>query len=186
VLTGDRFSLGVGTSPWPEDFRACGAEWTTRGRRMDEMIAIVRGLTAGGYFEFHGTDYDLPRIKICPVPARPIPILIGGHADAALRRAARIGDGWMHAGGDPAELAACLDRLTALRGEYGRDTAPFEIHASSLDAYDVEGVRRLEKLGITDLVVGFRNPYTRKQDTQSLGEKIELLCQYAENVIAKV
>jgi len=185
VLTGDRFSLGVGASPWPEDFVACAQDWTTRGRRMDEMIAIVRGLLAGGFFEFHGPDYDLARIKICPVPARPVPILIGGHSEAALRRAARIGDGWMHAGGDPAELSACLDRLFAFRKEYGRATASFEIHASSLDAYSIEGVRRLEELGVTDLVVGFRNPYTRKQDTQSLAEKIDMLRQYADNVIGR-
>ena len=185
VLTGDRFSFGVGTSPWPEDFRACGEEWMTRGRRMDEMIAIVRGLLAGGFFEFHGTDYDLPRVKICPVPARPVPVLIGGHSEAALRRAARIGDGWMHAGGDPAELSACLERLKTLRREYGRESIPFEVHASSLDAYSIEGVRRLEAMGVTDLVVGFRNPYTRRQDTQSLDEKIELMRQYADNVLGQ-
>jgi probable F420-dependent oxidoreductase len=185
VLTGDRFSLGVGTSPWPEDFAACGEEWTTRGRRMDEMIAIVRGLLQGDFFEFHGRDYDLPRIKICPVPARPVPILVGGHSEAALRRAARIGDGWMHAGGDPEELSTCLQRLAELRKEYGRDQAPFEIFASSLDAYTIDGVRRLEAMGVTDLVVGFRNPYTRRQDTQPLGEKVDLLRQYADNVIDK-
>jgi probable F420-dependent oxidoreductase len=186
VLTGDRFSLGVGMSPWPEDFVACAQEWTTRGRRMDEMIAIIRGLLGGGFFEFHGLDYDLPRIKICPTPARPVPILIGGHSEAALRRAARSGDGWMHAGGDPGELTACLDRLQALRQEYGREAAPFEIHVSSLDGYNVDGVRRLEESGVTDLVIGFRNPYTRKQDAQSLDEKIDLIRQYADNVIGSV
>ena len=183
VLTGDRFALGVGTSPWPEDFRACGEEWTTRGRRMDEMIAIVRGLLGGEFFQFKGKDYDLPRIKICPVPARPVPILIGGHSEAALRRAARIGDGWMFAGGDPAELLACLERLRSLRQEHGRLDMPFEVHASSLDAYSADGVRRLEAIGVTDLVVGFRNPYTKRQDTQTLDEKIELMQQYAGNVI---
>jgi probable F420-dependent oxidoreductase len=185
VLTGDRFSLGVGTSPWPEDFAACGEEWTTRGRRMDEMIAIVRGLLKGGFFEFHGTDYDLSRIKICPVPSRPVPMLIGGHSAAALERAARIGDGWMFAGGDPTELSACLEQLRTFRREHGRDDLPFEIHASSLDAYSVDGVRRLEEMGVTDLVVGFRNPYTRRQDTQTLDDKIDLLRQYADNVIGK-
>jgi probable F420-dependent oxidoreductase len=186
VLTSDRFSLGVGTSPWPEDFTACAQDWTTRGRRMDEMIAIIRGLMGGGFFEFHGQDYDLPRIKMCPVPKRPVPILIGGHADVALRRAARIADGWMHAGGDPTELSTCLDRLNELRKEYGRENVPFEVHASSLEAYNVDGIKHLEELGVTDVVVGFRNPYTKRQDTQPLDEKIELIRQYAENVIAKV
>jgi probable F420-dependent oxidoreductase len=185
VLTGDRFSLGVGASPWPEDFTACAQDWSTRGRRMDEMIIIIRGLLAGGFFEFHGQDYDLPRIKMCPVPAQPVPILIGGHAEPALRRAARIGDGWMHAGGDPAQLSTYLQRLKELRKEYGREKLPFEVHASSLDAYDVDGIKRLEEVGVTDVVVGFRNPYTKRQDTQTLDEKVDLIRQYADNVMAK-
>lgn len=185
VLTGDRFSFGVGTSPWPEDFVACAQDWATRGRRMDDMIAIIRGLLKGGYFAFQSADYDLPSMKICPVPARPVPILIGGHAEPALRRAARIGDGWMHAGGDPGELSACIAKLNAMRREYGREAEPFEIFASSLDAYDVDGIKRLEDLGVTDVVVGFRNPYTKKKDTQPLAEKIDLMKSYADNVMSK-
>jgi hypothetical protein len=76
--------------------------------------------------------------------------------------------------------------LKSLRHEYGREDVPFEVHASSLDAYSVDGVHRLEQMGVTDLVVGFRNPYTRRQDTQTLEEKIELLRQYAANVMASV
>ncbi|MET0591881.1 MAG: LLM class flavin-dependent oxidoreductase, partial [Polyangiaceae bacterium] len=138
------------------------------------------------YFAFQSADYDLPSMKICPVPARPVPILIGGHAEPALRRAARIGDGWMHAGGDPVELATCLTKLKAMMREYGRENAPFEVHASSMDAYSTDGVKRLEDLGVTDLVVGFRNPYTKRQDTQPLAEKLDLLRGYADNVIGKV
>ena len=105
VMTQGRFGFGVGLSPWPEDFVVTGTDWKTRGKRMDEMIAIVRGLLRGGYFEFEGTHYRVPRIKICPVPPAPVPILIGGHTEPALRRAARLGDGWMHAGGDHELLA---------------------------------------------------------------------------------
>jgi alkanesulfonate monooxygenase SsuD/methylene tetrahydromethanopterin reductase-like flavin-dependent oxidoreductase (luciferase family) len=54
VLTDNRLRLGVGLSPWPEDFAALGQPWTRRGKRMDEMIQIIRGLTAGGYHEHHG------------------------------------------------------------------------------------------------------------------------------------
>jgi len=184
VMTNDRFGFGVGLSPWPEDFAVTGTEWATRGQRMDEMIAIVRGLTRGGYFAFHGRHYDVPSIKICPVPAEPIPILIGGHSGPALRRAARLGDGWMHAGGDHEALERYVARLTELRREHGRDREPFEIHAISLYAYSVDGVRRLEDLGVTDVIVGFRDPY--HQPDTPLAEKIDYLRRYADDVIASV
>jgi probable F420-dependent oxidoreductase len=184
VLTGNRFGFGVGTSPWPEDFRVCGQDWKTRGRRMDEMIAIIRGLATGEFFGFHGRHYDIPSIKICPAPTKPIPILIGGHAEPALRRAARLGDGWMHAGGQE-PLESLLARLTALRREYGREREPFEVHVISFEAYHLDGVRRLEDLGVTDVIVGFRNVYVEKVDSMTLQQKIDMLRQYADNVIAK-
>jgi alkanesulfonate monooxygenase SsuD/methylene tetrahydromethanopterin reductase-like flavin-dependent oxidoreductase (luciferase family) len=152
---------------------------------MDEMIAIVRGLCAGGYYEHHGEFYDLPAIKICPVPSEPLPILIGGHTEPALRRAARLGDGWMHAGGDPEELHRCLGRLAELRAEYGRAGEPFEVHVVSLEGFTLDGVRRLEDLGVTDVIVGFRNAYTTEPDTQTLDEKIGLLRRFADQVIAR-
>jgi probable F420-dependent oxidoreductase len=184
VLTGNRFGFGVGTSPWPDDFRVCGQEWKTRGKRMDEMIAIIRGLTTGRFFEFHGKHYDIPSIKICPAPTEPVPILIGGHAEPALRRAARLGDGWMHAGGQE-PLESLLAKLAALRREYGREREPFEIHVISLDAYHLDGVRRLEDLGVTDVIVGFRNVYQERVDSMTLSQKIDALCRYADDVIAK-
>ena len=98
ALIGNRVGLGVGTSPWPEDYELMGVPFAKRGKRMDECIEIIRGLTSGDYFEFHGEFYDIPKTKMTPAPTEPIPILIGGHADAALRRAAR-NDGWMHGGG---------------------------------------------------------------------------------------
>jgi probable F420-dependent oxidoreductase len=191
VLTGDRLVLGAGTSPWREDYDVLGLDWAGRGRRMDESIAIVRGLAAGGYFEYRGTCFDVPPIKIAPVPAEPIPILIGGHSGAALRRAARL-DGWMHGGGDPADLPGLLARLAELRGQAelqgqvgvtGR--RPFEIHVISADAYTVDGVRRLEEQGVTDVIIGFRWPYATGPDTEPLGEKIDHLRRYADDVITK-
>lgn len=185
VLSGNRLRLGVGISPWPEDFVAMGQPWERRGDRLDEVIAVVRGLTGGGWFEHHGDLVDVERMKICPVPSEPIPILVGGHADRALRRAARLGDGWVHGGGDPAELPALLDRLGELRRAAGRADEPFEVHVISLEAYTPDGVRRLEDQGVTDVVVGFRYPYVREPDTETLQEKLDLLCRFADEVIAK-
>jgi probable F420-dependent oxidoreductase len=183
VLTGNRFGFGVGLSPWPEDFRVCGQDWKSRGKRMDEMIEIIRGLTTGSFFEYHGEHYDIESIKICPVPSEPIPILIGGHADVALRRAARLGDGWMHAGGDAEALKGMLSRLTRLREEYGREKHPFEVHVIALDAFTLDGIRRLEDIGVTDVIVGFRNAY--EKDTMSLEQKRDAMLRYADAIIAK-
>jgi probable F420-dependent oxidoreductase len=182
VLTNNRLSLGVGTSPWPEDYEVTGTPWPKRGKRMDESIAIVKGLCAGGYFEHHGEIYDVPAIKITPTPSVPIPILIGGHHDAALKRAAQVGDGWMHGGGDD-PLDALLDRLAEVREAEGTLDRPFEIHVISPEAYTVDGVRRLEDLGVTDAIVGFRWPYGRDLDTEPLRTKLDNLRRFADTVI---
>ncbi|UGT63672.1 TIGR03619 family F420-dependent LLM class oxidoreductase [Nocardia asteroides] len=183
ALSGNRLGLGVGISPWPDDFELLDVPFERRGARMDECLDILRGLTAGGYFEFHGEFYDLPPIKISPVPTEPVPLLIGGHSRPALRRAAQRGDGWMHAGGDPDELDRLLLELDALRTEYGA-SEDFEIHVIALDGFTVDGVRRLADKGVTDVIVGFRNPYTREPDTESLDAKIASLSRFAERVIA--
>ncbi len=186
VLTGNRLLLGVGLSPWREDYDVLGVPWERRGRRMDEEIAIIRGLAGGGYFEYHGDLFDIPLVKLSPVPTLPIPILFGGHGEAMLRRAARSGDGWMHGGGDPAELPGLLARLAELRRQEGTDGRPFGVHVISADAYSADGVRRLEDQGVTDVIVGFRWPYVTGPDNQPLADKIGALNAFAENVIAKV
>jgi probable F420-dependent oxidoreductase len=185
VLAQDRFCFGVGLSPWPDDFEAVDVPWAKRGKRMDEMIEIIRGLCAGGFFEYHGEIFDVPSIKLCPVPEHPVPIVVGGHSEPGLRRAARVGDGWIHAGGDGDELKSILERLQALRREYGREHLPFEIHAISMDAYTPEGVRRLEDMGVTDVIVGFRDGYSTEPDPQTLEQKLDALRGYADAVIAK-
>jgi alkanesulfonate monooxygenase SsuD/methylene tetrahydromethanopterin reductase-like flavin-dependent oxidoreductase (luciferase family) len=184
VLTNNRLSLGVGSSPWPEDYELVDVPWEGRGRRMDEAMAIVQGLSAGGYFEYHGEVYDLPPIKISPTPTEPLPILVGGHATPALRRAARS-DGWLHGGGDPEDLPGLLARLGQLRDEEGTADRPFEVHVISLDAYTVDGIRRLEEQGVTDVIVGFRWPYAVGPDTEVLQTKLDSLRRFADDVIAK-
>jgi alkanesulfonate monooxygenase SsuD/methylene tetrahydromethanopterin reductase-like flavin-dependent oxidoreductase (luciferase family) len=185
ALFDNRLGLGVGTSPWPEDYQIMGVPFARRGKRMDECIDIIKGLTSGDYFEYHGEFYDIPKTKMCPAPTKPVPILVGGHAEAALKRAAR-NDGWMHGGGDPAELDGLITRVQDLRKELGRENEPFQIHVISIDGFTVDGVKRLEDKGVTDVIVGFRIPYIMGQDTEPLDSKIRNLEMFAENVIAKV
>jgi probable F420-dependent oxidoreductase len=185
VLSNNRLGLGVGTSPWPEDYELVGIPFEKRGKRMDECVDIVKGLTTGDYFEFHGEFYDIPKTKMSPAPTQPIPILVGGHADVALRRAARL-DGWMHGGGSsPEELDRLIARLNKFRDEEGK-TGPFEIHVISTDAYTVDGIKRLEDKGVTDAIVGFRYPYILGPDPEPLENKIRNIERFAEKVISKV
>ncbi len=183
AMSDNRFHFGVGLSPWPEDFAVCGAEWRARGKRMDEQIEILRGLFAGGYFQYQGAHYDLPAIKINPAPSAPVPIYIGGHSEAALRRAAIHGDGWMHAGGDKDDFAPLLERLNQLREEHGTAERPFRIYVISMGAFSREGIERLEAAGVTDVIVGFRNVYDPSTQSMGVQEKIDALNGYAEAII---
>jgi probable F420-dependent oxidoreductase len=185
-LSGNRLGLGVGLSPWPEDFTALGVPWERRGRRMDECIDILRGLMSGDFFGYDGEFYSFPPLKQCPAPTEPVPLLVGGHSDAALRRAVLKGDGWMHAGGDGEELDRLLARLAEIRKAEGDERDDFEVHVISYDAYTPDGVSRLEERGVTDCIVGFRVPYIEGPDTEPLDDKIGNLEKYAETVIARV
>jgi len=185
-LSNNRLGLGVGISPWPEDFAALGVPWEKRGKRMDECMDILRGLTSGEFFGYEGEFYSFGALQQCPAPTEKIPLLVGGHADIALRRAVLKGDGWMHAGGDGEELDRLLARLAEIRKAEGDTRDDFEVHVISYDAYTPEGVRKLEDKGITDCIVGFRVPYIKGRDEETLETKIRHLEGFAENVIAKV
>ena len=189
-LSDNRLGLGVGISPWPEDFEALGVDWAKRGKRMDECMDILRGLTTAkeeqSFFGFKGDFYSFEPLKQCPAPTEKIPLLVGGHADAALRRAVLKGDGWMHAGGDGEELDRLLTRLAQIRKEEGDTRDDFEVHVISYDAYDVDGIKRLEDKGVTDCIVGFRVPYIMGPDTEPLEKKVEALQRYGDQIISKV
>ena len=182
-LSGNRLGLGIGLSPWPEDFVAMGVPWERRGKRMDECIDIVRGLTTGEFFSYDGEFFSIQSMKQTPAPTERVPLLVGGHADAALRRAVLKGDGWMHAGGDGEELDRLLGRLAEIRRAEGDTRDDFEVHVISYDAYDPGGIKRLEDKGVTDCIVGFRVPYIKGPDTEPLEDKVAHLEKYAETFI---
>mgnify|MGYP000868569967 CR=1 FL=1 len=164
VLSGNRFDFGVGISPWEEDFAVCGVPWESRGARFDEQIDIVRGLESGDYFGYEGTHHAMPACKMNPVPSVATPVLIGGHAEPALKRAARTGDGWMCAGADLQQLGTYLSRINQLREEYGTTDRPFRVFTTGQDAFTPEGIAALENIGVTDVIIGFRNVYEMEAD----------------------
>lgn len=183
VVTNNRFGFGVGISPWPEDFEACQIPWEKRGKRMDEMMEIIRGLMGGDYFGYEGEIFNMKPIKMTPAPSAPVPLLVGGHAKPALRRAARLGDGWIAAGATPEELKGMIEQINAYRKEYGRDHLPFEIHGMSHDAYTLEGVESLANIGVTEVIIAFRDAYGKEPDDKTVEEKIAMMQWYADSII---
>jgi probable F420-dependent oxidoreductase len=122
-LSGGRVDLGVGVGWLKEEFAALGVPWGRRGTRTDEYIEVLRTLWCDDTSSFDGEMYTLPECEMFPKPVqRPHPPLhIGGETDAALRRAARTGQGWHTFNRSPGELAEGLVRLDQLLEEAGRD-----------------------------------------------------------------
>lgn len=121
ALSGDRTILGVGVGWCKDEFLQTGQDFHTRGKRLDEMIPALRTLWQGGTVEHHGPSYDFGPLSIAPVPAEPVPVYIGGDSDAALRRAARLGDGWIgNRIYSEEQLTALLGRLSGFLAEEGR------------------------------------------------------------------
>lgn len=183
VMSNNRLSIGVGLSPWEEDFQATQIPWEKRGKRMDEQIEIINGLMSGKYFSYEGELLSIPEIKLCPVPEKRVPLLLGGHSPAALKRAARLGDGWVAAGGEFSALKDMITTVNDLREEFGRTQQPFEVHATGLEAYSKDGIQQLADAGVDLVFVGFHNIYSGKPDTRTLQQKIDTLNGYAESVM---
>lgn len=172
-LTNNRFGFGVGIGWAPEEFEWCGQPYAKRGKRVDEMIEVIKLVLAGGMVEYHGEFYDFDRLQMSPAPTAPVPFYVGGHTDVALRRAARVGDGWTSAMMTGEQLADTVRKLKALLAEFGRADAPFEFQAVCIDKFGVDGHRELAESGVTDNIVmpwvfdglGFDAPLQDKQDS---------------------
>jgi len=108
ILSGGRVVLGAGAGWMREEFEVLGVDFASRGKRFDECIEILRSVWRGGMTEHHGEIFDFDRLQQSPAPPEPIPIYIGGASKAALRRAARLGDGWLGAGNTPEQAEAIL------------------------------------------------------------------------------
>jgi len=117
------FGVGVGGEDRHE-VSVCGVDPATRGLRMDEGLTVVRQLLTGTPVTFHGTFFDLDEALILPAPAAPIPIIIGGRSDAAVRRAGRLGDGWLGVWNSPRRFAAAVELAAQEAAAAGRPGPP--------------------------------------------------------------
>jgi probable F420-dependent oxidoreductase len=184
LLSQGRFALGAGLGWMREEFEACNQDFATRAKRFDEIVTVMRTLWKGGMVEHHGEHFDFEPLEMSPAPKAPIPIYVGGGSDAALRRAARVGDGWIGAGNTPEDVPRLITRLRSLRQEYGRERIPFETIVAVSVPPQVDLFKRLEDAGVTALV-SWPLAYTLGPGA-SLEAKRKALEVYGNELIARL
>lgn len=148
LLTGNRAIIGVAPGWMREEFDAAGVPFERRGARLDEAIAAIRALWRGGVVEHRGEFYDFGPVRLDPMPGYELPVYIGGSGEAARKRAARLGDGWIGGGNQPEEIPAIVARLRQLRLEAGRSDRAFETLFPLLRPVTVDELKRLHEQGM--------------------------------------
>jgi alkanesulfonate monooxygenase SsuD/methylene tetrahydromethanopterin reductase-like flavin-dependent oxidoreductase (luciferase family) len=122
VMAPGRFLFGVGIGGEdPHEVQICGVDPATRGRRMDESLQVLRQLLTGRPVDFAGEFFHLDAAQIIPAPAPPIPIVVGGRSDAAVRRAGRLGDGWFGIWVSAARYATAIETMRAAAADAARE-----------------------------------------------------------------
>jgi probable F420-dependent oxidoreductase len=182
-LSNGRVTLGIGVGWLEDEFVAVGRGFHDRGKRTDAMIPLLRRLWSDQVIEEHSEHFDFAPVKFQPKPRNGfIPIEVGGTTKPALRRAGRLGDGWIEVGSSTLEEAKQrLDIVRGHRRDAGRENQPFEVTFNGAFGRDLDGVRRCEDVGATRIIV-----------TPMITDKItpELIAdytkQFADEVIAKV
>jgi probable F420-dependent oxidoreductase len=160
LLSGGRLRLGVGIGYNPVEYHALGQRWATRGHRLDEQIPYLRQLWSGEPVTFTGDFDQIDRAALCPPPAGPIPIWLGGSSEVAYRRAAKLGDGFIFGYGMRRQAIESWRRVQELLRENERNVAGFRAlfnllpdHHGSWLAEEVAALPRLRDAGVTDVAV---------------------------------
>jgi probable F420-dependent oxidoreductase len=184
VLAEGRVSLGVGVGWMREEYELLGQDFDTRGKRLNEMIPALRELWRGGWVSWSGEYYRIPELMLEPHPEAPVPILCGGESEAALRRAARLCDGWVGYAYRWDDAIGYADKLATLRREYGREGEAFDILLALLEPPTPDLYKRAEDAGITAVMSA---PWMGTELAPGGPERFrEPIERFAETIIAKV
>ena len=177
-FSGGRVELGIGVGWLKEEFEALGIPWERRGPRTDEYVAVMRELWSGNEVSFDGEFVSFDKVSSNPKPLNgSVPITIGGHSDAAAKRAGRIGDGFFPGKGD-------LNHMMSLVGEsaekHGRDASQIEVTWGSNELMGSDPVAAAEEMkekGVSRLIV---------PSIMFLNNTEEQLAEFGERVLSKI
>ena len=175
------FGVGIGGEDRHE-IEICGVDPKTRGRRTDECVQILRSLADGTPVTFDGEFFSLQDALIVPAPSPRIPLIIGGRSDAAVSRAARLGDGWLGIWVSPRRYATVRDHITREATEAGRDLSGFE-HALNVwcgFAATREAAREPLATQMQDFYQMPFEPFERYSPYGTPGDVAEFLSPYIE------
>ncbi len=168
LLSGGRLILGVGSGWNYVEYEALGQDFRTRGKRLEEQVALLRRLWADPIVAFEGRFDRVPRAGINPRPGRQIPIWMGGNAQVVLDRIGRVGDGWFAGRGRPEEIESAVATIHEAARKADRDPSEIGIGASvsvvrGSAEEQVAFAKRLEATGadrvhVVTMDAGFKTP----------------------------
>jgi probable F420-dependent oxidoreductase len=195
-LSGGRVILGAGAGHVESEFDALGVDFKTRGKRLDETLAAVRGAFTDTYVSHEGDFYNYADVGIAPQPAGDLPIWIGGSGKASWRRTGRVGDGYIPMGNGKEQYGEIVDTIGAAAETAGRSDATFDIGYMPPWTYllgDVpEGVMALAG-GVEPMVEDLRaareggaNTFHLKFRARDLNEYLEQVDAFTEHVVPLV
>lgn len=162
LLSGGRAEIGIGAGWLRSEWDATGLDPRTRGRRLDEALAVCKRLWSEDVVEHHGEFFDFEPVMFEPKPAqKPWPrIHVGGESDAALRRAAAHADGWLGLAHTPESAADRVAQLRRMRAEAGRSNEALQVSLSNTPQ-SADEIRRLSDVGVDRVVAA---PWSRSRE----------------------
>jgi len=182
TLSNHRLTLCCAVGWMKEEFDVYGVDFHSRGRRTDEAIEVLRKMWSGQIVEHHGEFFDFPRLRILPQPG-DMPIIVSGPSDKVMRRAAKLGNGWMSRMSKVSDMPPSLKKLQQYRKEAGREKEPFEIVMVVENPWGLDDVKRAEDIGVTQMIL--LPAFFALHKHSSLDEKRRYWEDFANNVMRK-
>lgn len=183
IVSNNRVTAAFGVGWSRDEFELMQQDFSTRGKRTDEMLEVMRLLWTGEMVDYQGKYYQFSAMEMNPAPSEAIPIWIGGISEPAMRRAARLADGWVTDLQSTADIIESIARIKQWRRESGRENEPFEVMATPNDAWDVDGYRRLQDAGVTHILT-MPWPFYHG-DSDKLEHKLDGIRRYADDIISQ-